>query len=186
MKKEIRKMVIGLRDLQSVEVKSKYDSIIFSRVLDNKDITGAKTIFIFISFKSEGETIYLIERLLNRGHTVCVPRLEGKDMKAIEISSLDNLEETKYALEPKTGKEVEIRDIDVILVPGIAFDRKGNRIGYGGGYYDKFMKEIRKDCKKIALAYELQILDTIPVDKWDVKIDSLITEKDIYIFKGKE
>lgn len=184
MKKEIRKSIIELRDLQGLKVKSKYDNIISSRVLDNKDITEAKTIFIFISFKSEVNTIPIIEGLLEAGHSVCVPRLEGKTMKAIRISSLDNLKDTKYAKEPKVGEVVEADEIDTIIVPGVAFDRKGNRIGYGGGYYDKFMKNIRINCNKIAVSYELQVIDDIITDSWDIVIDSLITEKRIYRFKG--
>lgn len=186
MKKEIRKLIIGIRDIQDLEMKAKYDNIISTKVLDNKDIIEAKTIFIFISFKSEVNTILLIEKLLERGYNVCVPRLEDKTMKAIRILSLDNLKQTKYALEPKIGVEVKADEIDIIIVPGVAFDKKGNRIGYGGGYYDKFMKNIRKDCRKIALAYELQVLDRIIVDEWDIEIDSLITEKNIYRFKGRE
>ena len=186
MKKEIRKLIVGLRDIQDLETKAKHDNIISKKVLDSKDIIRARTIFIFISFKSEVDTIPIIERLLEAGHSICVPRLEGNTMKAIRISSLDNLEDTRYAKEPKVGEIVEADEIDTIIVPGVAFDRKGNRIGYGGGYYDKFMKKIRKDCRKIALAYELQLLESIIVDKWDIEIDSLITEKNIYIFKGRE
>ena len=82
-------------------------------------------------------------------------------------------------MEPKKKffRPVSPEDIDLVIVPGIAFDRSGERIGYGMGFYDRFLKKIRKDTSSIGLAYEFQIVDDIPSEETDVKVNKIITEK---------
>ena len=72
-------------------------------------------------------------------------------------------------------------NFDLIIMPGVAFDRYGNRIGYGGGYYDKYLLNIKEDIKKIALAYDIQVIDDIHREKHDIKVDCIITEKEIVV-----
>src|SRR5690606_25232452 len=85
-------------------------------------------------------------------------------------------------MEPPEKEEIVLKDIDVVVVPGVAFDRNGYRIGYGAGYYDNFLPKLKSDAKNIAVAFEMQLRDLIPVESHDVKMDMIITEQGIYTF----
>lgn len=99
-------------------------------------------------------------------------------MVFIKINSLENLVTSSYGiLEPVGDKSnFNVDNLGLIVMPGLAFDKQGNRLGYGGGYYDKFLSSNKIDNKKIALAYDFQVLDKVPSEKHDIKIDSIITE----------
>lgn len=100
-------------------------------------------------------------------------------MKALKIDSLKDLQLSNYGiLEPEeTAEEIMINHMDLAIVPGVAFDPKGGRVGYGGGFYDRFFSNLQVKIKKIALAYEFQILDRVPIEEHDISIDAIITEK---------
>ena len=114
--------------------------------------------------------------------TVIVPYVEGNN----PILQLSELKDFNW-LEPKTfgimePKELYIREfsykkLDLVIIPGIVLDKKGHRIGYGHGYYDRFLKTLNKDVKKIGLAFELQVVDEIPEEEHDVPVDIVVTEK---------
>jgi 5-formyltetrahydrofolate cyclo-ligase len=99
-------------------------------------------------------------------------------MILVQIKSFDDLEEGAYGiLEPKDIMlKVDESLIDVSYLPGLAFDRKGGRVGYGGGFYDRFLRKTRKDSKKIALGYSFQVLEKVPMDDNDEVIDGIITD----------
>ena len=99
---------------------------------------------------------------------------------AMKINSLDNMGVDKWGiLEPKTVEEDKIgEEFDLIIMPGVAFDKFGNRIGYGGGYYDKYISRKNIKCPKIALAYDLQIIDKIQCEEHDIKADGIISNKE--------
>ncbi len=101
-------------------------------------------------------------------------------MVAIRINSLDNMSVDKWGiLEPKAVDKNKIeKNFDLILMPGVAFDRKGNRIGYGGGYYDKYLSQIKETSNKIVLAYDFQIVNNIENEPHDVKTNYIITNND--------
>lgn len=93
-----------------------------------------------------------------------------------------NLPSTFGVLEPPEKEEIVLAEIDVVVVPGVAFDRNGYRMGYGGGYYDNFLPKLRPDTKKIAVAFNMQIRDLVPIELHDVKMDMIITEQKVYTF----
>lgn len=98
-------------------------------------------------------------------------------MEAVEIREFSELIHGAYdILEPKNTRfKIDERCIDVSYVPGVAFDSSGKRIGYGGGYYDRFLNKLEKHSKKIALCYDFQVLDDIPVEAHDILVDDIIT-----------
>jgi 5-formyltetrahydrofolate cyclo-ligase len=99
-----------------------------------------------------------------------------------EILSLDNLQSARFGLlEPErdVGLMVEPDDLDLVIVPGVAFDRRGNRLGFGGGYYDRFFE--RCNATRVGLAYAFQVVDDIPAEDHDVKIDWLVTEDEVIL-----
>ena len=99
-------------------------------------------------------------------------------MLAIKLNSFDDMTEGNYGiLEPKhTTPKIDENLIDLAFIPGLAFDKRGGRVGYGGGFYDRFMNNMRKEAKKIGLAYNFQILDEVPMEKHDLFIDGIITD----------
>ena len=184
IKKMIRKKIIGMRDKLSADELHKWSKDIAGRLYSDYRFREAKTVFIFASFGTEVDTHRIIEKLLSLGKTVCIPRIVGKhQMAAVKIESLGDLSPNKIGiLEPVEGEEVEAEEIDLIIVPGVAFDRRGYRIGYGGGYYDAFMSRI-PGVDKIALAYDMQFTGRVENEQWDIRVDALITQSQTYHFK---
>lgn len=179
-KRNIRKSIIAKRDLKKEENSLK-DSKIFKNLISLNSYKRAKKIFIYIGFGSEINTKSLIEIMLKEGKEVFVPKVLEEEMIALKITSLNNLIESKFKILEPIGEKSDIdgEEFDLIIMPGVAFDRSGNRIGYGKGYYDKYLKDIKSDIKKIALAYELQLIEEIETEEHDLKVDSIITENEI-------
>ncbi|MCE5221159.1 MAG: 5-formyltetrahydrofolate cyclo-ligase [Clostridium sp.] len=185
-KKILRKEILAKRDNIDIVEKRKMDKKISDKFYENKYYRDAKNIFIYISYDSEINTKEIINKALKDYKKIYVPRTEFKTrlMDAVEIVSLDNLIESEYGiLEPSVEEpHINPNELDLIVVPGVAFDRNGGRIGYGAGFYDRYFKKINKDnmkkIAKIALAYDFQILDNIPMNEQDVPVNYIITEKE--------
>lgn len=188
LKKDIRKVMTEKRDKISVSEKAHYDQSIFEKLKCSSFYENSKTVFIYVSFRSEVDTIRIINDLLSNGKTVCVPKVnrDKKEMEAYRINSIEDLQKGYFGiLEPRAScKKVENTDIDLVLMPGLAFDRTGGRVGYGGGFYDRFLKTVNPGTLKIALAYHFQVLDEVPMEPCDIKIDGILTD-DGLITKNK-
>lgn len=186
-KKDIRKAIIKKRDEIKENVKSEMDSQIFDTFIKSEFYKRASVIFAFVSFASEVDTKRLIQYAINDNKTICVPRVisRAEGFITYKINGLMDLEEGFYGiLEPKLSCEIMNNEkIDFILMPGVAFDRIGGRIGYGGGFYDRYLAGLTRNIDKIALAYDMQIIDKIPMEVHDSHIDGIITEREVIIFK---
>jgi 5-formyltetrahydrofolate cyclo-ligase len=165
-------------------------SNIFNKLKNTGEFKRSRYIMCYMNFGSEVDTSEFIKECLELGKRIAIPLIEdldgrGKEITPCEISDMEsNLEKGAYGiLEPKkeTARRIEPQLIDLVVVPGVAFDMKKNRIGYGAGYYDRFLKKVGKDCVKIAVAFELQIVDKIPFEVHDFPMDMIITEKRIIL-----
>lgn len=145
-----------------------------------------KLIMCYMDFKNEVKTGDFIRECLALGKRIALPRVEKgsdgrKNIVPYEIKDIrrDVTPGTYGILEPnpEIAKPVKPADIDLVIVPGVVFDEKKFRIGYGGGYYDRFLSEVRPDCVKLAPAFELQIVDEIPREGHDIPMDVIVTEK---------
>jgi len=137
---------------------------------------------VYLDFRGEVGTEQVIEWALAQGIIVCAPLVVKAERRLIpvRIRSLDELVVGAYGIREPVLREENViapEQIDVVLLPGVAFNRTGGRLGYGGGYYDRFLPQLRADCVKVALAYELQVVDELPVEEHDVWYDVLITER---------
>lgn len=182
MKHSIRNNVLQMRESHPANERGEKSREIMKRLLSLDDFSDAITVMLYVSIKGEVETREIIRDCLSIGKKVAVPIAdkENRTLSVAEIKSLEDLREGSFSiLEPSEDfvRLLNPEEVDVVIVPGIAFDRKGNRIGYGFGYYDNFLKTVRPDCRIIALAYELQIVEDVPVDSNDVKIGKIVTEK---------
>lgn len=186
-KKEIRKKILEYRETIDVNERQRWDEIIFNRLINSELYKGASTIFTFASFKSEVDTHKIIEYAINDKKTICVPKIESKE-KGIEIFKIEGFNQLKKGyfgiLEPiESCPPVDSNDLDLILMPGVAFDRSGGRLGYGAAFYDRFLSNMNKKVRKIAIAYHFQVLQDIPMYEHDVRIDGIITEEETILIK---
>lgn len=179
IKKETRKNIIKKRDELDKEAKKIMDDEIIKKLINSEEYKKARGIFTYIGFASEIDTKIIIEDALRLGKEVYVPKIFNKEMILIRIDSLENLITSSYGiLEPIGDKnDFDVNKLDLIIMPGVAFDEEFNRLGYGAGYYDKFLDRNDLKCSKIALAYEFQVLDKLEVEEHDKKVDQIITEK---------
>jgi len=179
MKEKIRKEIKEKRRKHSKEEQRKKSKEIKERLFGLSEFKDAETILFYISYDGEVYTHDMIKEALNDKRVV-VP-ISNKEKQTLSLSVLDSwddLEISSYGiLEPKKDKirKVSIEDINLIVVPGTAFDKYGNRIGHGKGYYDKLLQHSNK-ALHIGLAFECQIVEKIPTDIHDEPVDMIITE----------
>jgi len=144
------------------------------------EFSSAGTVFVYVPVKKEVDTTGLINGLIASGKRVVVPVVDSvaKTMSASELKSMDELGDGHFGtLEPKGEflRPVRPSEIDLSVIPGIAFDANGNRLGYGHGYYDRFLAET--DAPVVALAFDFQVVDDILGESHDVRVGKIITEK---------
>lgn len=176
-KKEARTLIKERRMKLSLNYINSASDKIFEKLLQNKDFKNAKTVMSYMDFKNEVKTDKINTFIKNSGKILVLPKVIDKEtMIVVE-------DKNQYIVSPFGNKEPDgkeyIGSIDVIITPGVAFDRDKNRVGFGRGYYDRFFVKY-PNAKKIAIAFEEQIIDEgIETDKYDKKVDILITENNI-------
>ncbi|MCX5830835.1 MAG: 5-formyltetrahydrofolate cyclo-ligase [Deltaproteobacteria bacterium] len=185
-KKKIRKDILTVRNALPRTEREAMSRIICSNFTNLSPLSDCASVMIFLSFGSEINTDYIIEWLWKQKKRVLVPlcKPETRGMDIFSIANFADLEtgyfgirEPKRGLRPLVAREV----IDLVAVPAVAFDRRGYRVGYGGGYYDRFLAGM--DVPTIGLAFDCQIITTAPVEKYDLAVQGIITEKE-YINVG--
>ncbi len=173
MKKEfLRKKYKEKRD--NIKNKVTKDNLIYQKVINNKDILSSKTLLIYISINSEVDTIKIINYFLNTKN-IAVPKIIDNDMFFCYVTNLNELTSGKYNIPEPTNENI-VTDFDnaICIVPGICYDKKNYRVGYGKGYYDKFLS--KNKIKTIGLCYKECMIEKIDNDKYDYKIDEVITD----------
>ncbi|KLU07175.1 5-formyltetrahydrofolate cyclo-ligase [Rhodopirellula islandica] len=153
---------------------------------------SAKCVMWYIDVRAEVRTRHALPAAIESGKQVIVPYCVEGELELFHLESMEELSEGAYRiLEPREelrgveSKRVAVKDLDLVLVPGVGFDRRGGRIGHGKGYYDKLLGNVRSDSRLIALAFECQLFDTIPVQPHDVYMDMVVTEKQLYQGVGR-
>lgn len=184
-KQEIRKRSLEKRRELLPAVREEYSRIITGRVLCHPFFQCADMVFCYVSFCEEADTTEILNGAWNSGKKVAVPRvLDEHRMEFCQIDSAEDLEPGYQGiLEPKKNHFRPVRTMQnmraVMILPGASFDRKGNRIGYGKGFYDRYLWE-NPDFYKIGLAFSSQCTDCIPAEEWDICMDVVITEQEEY------
>ena len=150
------------------------DNLIYQKVINNKDILSSKTLLIYISINSEVDTIKIINYFLNTKN-IAVPKIIDNDMFFCYVTNLNELTPGKYNIPEPTNENI-VTDFDnaICIVPGICYDKENYRIGYGKGYYDRFLS--KNKIKTIGLCYKECMIEKIDNDKYDYKIDEVITD----------
>lgn len=177
-KKELRKKYTKVR--AEVEDKDLKDKLIRKNLRELDIYKKAKSVFVFISYRSEVDTKGIIEDILADGKKLLVPLVKGSEMIAVEVKGIDDLEPNKMGiLEPKDGEEVI--EVDLTLTPGLAFDKAGYRLGYGGGYYDKFFAKV--DTIRMGIGYYDQFVESLVHEDYDKPLEYLLTDRGLIEFE---
>lgn len=174
-KNEVRELVKTQRQALTPKQEAEWNDAICRKILGLRSIRQAFCVYCYVSFRHEAGTEKLIEGLLEMGKYVAVPKGEGNRLVFYAIQGKRDLESGVMGImEPKSGC-LRIRDeFAPVIVPGTAFDREGHRIGYGGGYYDRFFEE-EPDHPRFAIAYPFQLMDALPFEPHDKGMDMVIT-----------
>ncbi|XP_056632823.1 5-formyltetrahydrofolate cyclo-ligase isoform X2 [Diorhabda sublineata] len=169
----------------SLQEKQKQSKIVREKLFQLDAFKNSKNVSIFLSMNSEIDTEPIVRKIFDSNKRCFVPRYNKKIMEMVELYSMEDwstLPVTKWNIKQPSFEDGRINaldtGLDLIILPGVAFTREGDRLGHGGGYYDKFLDVI---CKKqpippilIALAFEEQVLDSLPTEKNDYKVDKVL------------
>lgn len=152
---------------------------IVSKIIKTRIFKDAKIIALYKSLKSEVDTTEVIEYAINDGKIVVLPKVENDELKFYKINSIDEiLEKGRLGIEEPKGKIENLINnnlIDLLVVPGLCFDLEKNRLGFGKGFYDRFLKQ--KEFKTIGICFEDQVVEKLPIDEYDEKVIMIITDK---------
>lgn len=171
----IRKNILRLRSGLSFQSKRALDANIIEKLTSFLDDPGMQTIHCYLPMVYEINIRPVIQNLLSQGRTVICPKtLPVRQLEHLKLESLDQTETGIFGTSHPTNTELYPGGFDVIIVPGLAFDREGNRLGYGGGYYDRFLAH-HPHTIKVGLAYPFQILESIPTSAHDIPIEKVIS-----------
>ncbi|MEC2076563.1 5-formyltetrahydrofolate cyclo-ligase [Metabacillus fastidiosus] len=179
---DMREKMLKELSLLDNDIYIKYSNAIHYKIFALPAWEDAKTIGVTISKGREVDTKKLIERAWMENKRVVVPKCEpsSKQMHFREIHSYDDLETVYLNLqEPKllVTNKADKREIDLMIVPGVVFDRHGYRVGYGGGFYDRYLEEYTGTI--LALAFSLQVYEEVPFEQHDIPVEMIITEKEV-------
>jgi 5-formyltetrahydrofolate cyclo-ligase len=181
----LRQKILGARDGLSDKARQAKSISAMQNFWTLQGMQQWSTMFIYVNFRSEVETLELIKKCINRDIRVAVPLVDASAVRMIPLLIKDpeqDLVPGYYNIpepDPKKSLRLEPGEIDAAVIPGSVFDIHGGRLGYGGGYYDRFLLNDAPQAKRIGLAFELQVVDKVPLEPHDQPLDILITEERI-------
>ena len=165
---------------------------IVDRFMHLDEYQDANTVMFYVDVREEVRTRQALPAALASGKRIVVPYCVDGELELFWLENMDELELGMYRiLEPKSemrtieAKRLQPKDLDLIMVPGVAFDRNGGRTGHGKGYYDKLLQHARLDAPLIALSFECQLFEKIPAESHDIYMDKVVTEDAVYNGKGR-
>ncbi len=188
-KKLLRQKMLTQRSLLTLsEIKEK-SAEIAGFLYNLPQFKDTATLLLYLPIKNEVITQAIIETAWQQKKTVLIPVcLPDRNLLLSEFGSFADVENGFYNIpEPKPNalRPVPANQVDTVILPGLAFDYHGQRLGYGGGYFDKLLPSLKPGCSKIALAYDFQLVDRLPVGEHDAAVDIIITEKKVHIISDR-
>lgn len=179
-KKDIRKQVFARRrQLSEKELEEKSRGIC-EKILKTGQWKEASCIYAYMDCKGEVCMRTLLMAAWEQGKRVAVPKVFGQEMRFFYITSYDDVSPGYYEIPEPTGGEEASCETALMIMPGVAFDEKLHRCGYGGGFYDRFLK-IHTELKTIAPAFDFQVVPEVPAEAFDISPQMLVTETKIYL-----
>ena len=180
-KRAIRRAVIERRDAMTAAERAAASERIAETLTSLPEVRGAATVMAFWSFGSEVDTAPMLVRLHAAGKRIVLPRVEGDDIVAVTFAPGDEVAAVAFgAMEPTGTTLAPPEEVDVVITPGVAFDRDGRRVGYGGGFYDRFLPRTRRGVAAIAIGFAVQIVaEALPAASFDRPVDAIVTETEV-------
>jgi 5-formyltetrahydrofolate cyclo-ligase len=179
-KASLRAAMRARRDAVPMEERAPASMAIEEHLLALPEVERAGTVLTFWSFGSEVATHDLVARLNDDGKQVALPFLVGGVMRAAPFAPGDELIPTPFGpMEPKVRTEMDPGEVDVVIAPGLAFDRSGYRLGYGGGHFDRYLAAVRQDATAVGIAYAFQVIEAVPHGPGDRPVHVVVTEAQI-------
>ena len=174
------------------EQKDELSRGIVARFMQLPEYEAAQTVMFYVDVRTEVRTRHDLQAALDSGKKIVVPWCLDGELELFHLENMDELETGMYKiLEPRSelreveAKSVAVETLDLVMVPGVAFDRRGARMGHGKGYYDKLLQHARRDAPLVALAFECQLFPEIPTEDHDIFMDKILTEKETYQGRGR-
>jgi 5-formyltetrahydrofolate cyclo-ligase len=184
-RERLRKKILGARDRMAAGDRRTKSRLAVKNFWQLSELQRWSTLFIYVNFRSELETVELIRQCLARGKRVAVPLVNALENAMVPLLIKDpekDLAPGYYGIpepDPRKSLRVAAREIDAAVIPGSVFDVRGGRLGYGGGYYDRFLVNDAPRAKRVGLAFEMQLVERVPVQPHDQPLDILVTEERI-------
>ncbi len=187
---QIRTQAHAARDAQPD--KDELSRVICERFAALPEYAAATTVMLYVHIRSEVRTQFFLPAAIAAGKRVVVPYCAGEDLGLFRLESLNELAPGTFGiLEPRRElrdaphKAVQPHGLDLVMVPGVTFDRRGGRLGHGKGFYDRLLTKLRADALLVGVAFECQVFAEIPMLPSDVFMDRVITEKAVYPGRGR-
>jgi len=178
----LRNHILELRNALPLIERHAKSLLILKKLLEVEEFQKSRTIFTYVNFRSEVETIPLIRHCLQHGQQVTVPFTDRQAKRLMPYRIIDPEAELAPGYcgipepDPFTAATIDPKIIDAVILPGSVFDLRGGRLGYGGGYYDRFLANDAPQALRIGVAFEIQVIDSVPTMPHDQPMDYLITE----------
>ncbi len=173
-KKQLRSIIREKKRAMTPEEIREKSRILMEKLLKTKLYQNAGTIYGYLSYNQEVQTLPILERALADGKRVAVPKVYGEEMRFLYLEDLSQVAPGYGGIpEPIADSPVAEDPHALVLMPGLAFDREGHRIGYGGGFYDRFLAK-EPEHPTVALCYEFQMVENLPVESFDVPVDLVL------------
>ena len=189
-KKDLRERAHAARNAQPD--KDEISRRILDTFMELPEYGRAGTVMFYVDVRSEVRTRQHFPKALASGKKIVIPYCVDGELELFHLESMDELALGMYRiLEPQpelrsvAAKHVDVEELDLIMVPGVAFDRRGARSGHGMGYYDKLLEHARPNAPLVALAFECQMFDEVPTQEHDVFMDKVVTELSVYDGRGR-
>jgi len=176
-KSELRRRVRAARDAWSPEQRADASAGLCAAIVALRPVAG--TVMSYVAFGSEADLSTINDAVLADGHRLLVPRVEGTEIVAVERVPGGETRRSSFGIEEPVGPPVEPAEIDLVLAPGVAFDRRGGRLGYGAGYYDGFLPKLPAGTPVIGVCFSVQVVDAVPVEEHDVRVDVVVSERGV-------
>ncbi|MGC9065395.1 MAG: 5-formyltetrahydrofolate cyclo-ligase [Candidatus Ratteibacteria bacterium] len=179
IKAEIRKQILEIMKKMNVQEWKEKSEKIFTNFTSLPEYSQCWVLMSYVSFDKEVSTIPIINDCLAKARTVCVPKIDWKNlsMVPVQVFNEDDIDFSQKIPQPFSDAHISVSEIELVIVPGIAFDRNCNRLGRGKGFYDRFLATC--NAIKIGLAFDFQVLEEIPVSKHDIPMEIIVTESQI-------
>lgn len=173
--------------------KDEVSRAILARLMSLEEFARARTVMFYVDVRDEVRTRFDLMNALNSDKRIVVPYCVDGSLELFHLSNIDELDSGKYGvLEPRIAmrknsqRRVEVDTLDLIVVPGVAFDPQGGRLGHGRGYFDKLLAETKPTTTLVGIAFDCQVFSEVPMESHDVPMDRVVTETTVYRGRGRD